>query len=121
MVSYRVYFRNFFGVVGQDEFEAPDDGSAYAVAETLSEALSDFCTSFELWEGGRMIATRPVISLAETVRLAAQAIVVEREEAIHNSKSAISLGAAARGERRPPAICLESSRRRSCASGGRAP
>jgi len=90
MVSYRVYFRNFFGVVGQDEFEAPDDGSAYAVAERLSEALSDFCTSFELWQGGRMIATRPVISLAETLRLTAQAIVVEREEAIHNSKSAIS-------------------------------
>ncbi len=89
MGSYRAYFRNFFGVVGRDEFEAPDDASAYAVAESLCDALSDFCGSFELWSGTRLIDKGPRISPSEAIRLETQAIVMAREEAIQASRSTI--------------------------------
>lgn len=88
MTTYRVYFRDHRGIVGRDDFDAPDDGAALSVAEQLYDALSDACQSFELWEHERVVS--PVASdNAEAIRERTQAIVIEREEAIQSSIFAI--------------------------------
>ncbi len=62
---------------------------ALVVAEQLCDALSDMCQSFELWQYQRVVAKLPPIGGADGLRERAQAIVVEREEAMQSSAFAI--------------------------------
>jgi hypothetical protein len=59
LLTYRIYFRHRReGIVGRDDFEAEDDRAALGFGETLCDACSDVCDSFELWQGVRHLGTR---------------------------------------------------------------
>ena len=58
LAFYRVYFRSHAGtILGRDDFEAEDDRSAQAIAESLGDACSDISQSFDLWQGARRVVT----------------------------------------------------------------
>jgi hypothetical protein len=92
---YRIYFRAVTGIVGRHDFAAADDDEALALAEILSEACSDECTSFELWHHTRLVVPertaplRPALG-ADEINAAMQASLIEREEAIQQSDWAIA-------------------------------
>lgn len=56
--TYRLYFWDPDGrIVGREDFGAPGDREAMAVAAVLCDACSDVCASFELWQGTRRLDT----------------------------------------------------------------
>ncbi len=56
--TYRLYFWDPDGrIVGREDFGAPGDREAMAVAAVLCDACSDVCASFELWQGTRRVDT----------------------------------------------------------------
>lgn len=96
MKWYRIYFYSGSGSFqGRDEFEADDDRAGMVIAEHLSDACSDLCASFELWDGARRVDTsfsklaRPSVSV-EQIAFAAQASLVRREEAMRDSHWAVA-------------------------------
>jgi len=91
-IEYRLYFRGPTGIIGRDDFGAGGDAEALAIAETLFDACSDLCTSFDLCQGGRRVPVRsnPSSMSADHIRERAQAIVIEREEVIQLSRWAIA-------------------------------
>jgi len=93
--TYRVYFRNDFGICGRDDFEVKDDRTALTIAGLLGHACSDACTSFEVWQGTRQVsgvrrlAPWPYLTFYE-LSAKRQALVIEREEVIKDSAFAIA-------------------------------
>ncbi len=91
MSSYRLYFIDRTGsIAGRDDFDADGDGEAQSIAAILSEACSDVCPSFELWQGTRTVhsAAEPpkhVYADAELTQKIEDAV-THREETIQSSK-----------------------------------
>jgi hypothetical protein len=92
MITYRVYFRDGRGVIlGRHEFEAEDDVAATRIAGALSEACSDMCKTFGLWDGARAVKTdaRAGVDAAQ-ISARTQRRVVETEMAIRDSDWSIA-------------------------------
>jgi hypothetical protein len=90
MDSYRVFFRNAFGIVGRQDFLAGDERAAVAIAEILCEACSDKCDSFDVWRGVRCVVQErrprfPRLS-ADAITAEGQSVLIECEEAIRKSQ-----------------------------------
>jgi hypothetical protein len=90
MDSYRVFFRNAFGIVGRQDFLAGDERAAVAIAEILCEACSDKCDSFDVWRGVRCVVQQrrprfPRLS-ADAITAEGQSVLIECEEAIRKSQ-----------------------------------
>jgi hypothetical protein len=89
MTSYRLYFIDRTGsIAGRDDFDAGDDDEARRIAGILSEACSDICPSFELWQATRTVQTAgPQHSPSETeLTQRIQESVARHEETIQGSK-----------------------------------
>jgi hypothetical protein len=96
LAFYRVYFRSHAGtILGRDDFEAEDDRSAQAIAESLGDACSDISRSFDLWQGARRVVTvRNAVSgpvagargLNDQVRMR----VIERQKILQRSGWAVA-------------------------------
>jgi hypothetical protein len=88
--AYRIYFRNRAGVIaGRDDFDAADDAQASVIAAILCAACSDVFSDFDLWHGVRRIdpaAPRAMDSSANRVSTEVQAIVLQRELAMRDSR-----------------------------------
>jgi hypothetical protein len=95
MTGYRLYLRNASGIVGRDDFDASDDETAATMAELISEACSDECDHYELWQGMRCLssrrtaAPRPPKNATEIVAEMKDSLIA-REEAIQNSRWAVA-------------------------------
>jgi len=93
--TYRIFFRNGSGICGRDDFDAESDDTAMKMAELLADACSDKCTSFDVWQGTRLVtglkavSPRPRVSLSELTEKH-QALTIAREEAIRDSYFAIA-------------------------------
>jgi len=87
-VSYRLYFIDRTGsIAGRDDFDAGDDNEARRIAAILSEACSDICPSFQLWQASRTLQTMPRQLASETeLTQKIQEAVAHREETIQSSK-----------------------------------
>jgi hypothetical protein len=90
MDSYRVFFRNAFGIVGRQDFLAGDERAAVAIADILCEACSDKCDSFDVWRGVRCVVQQrrprfPRLS-ADAITAEGQSVLIECEEAIRKSQ-----------------------------------
>lgn len=94
MATYRVFFRNAFGIVGRQDFSADDEGTAVAMAEILCDACSDRCDSFEVWNGTRCIlgarTPRSALPSMNAVTQKSEATLRECEEAIRQSQWGIA-------------------------------
>jgi len=90
MDTYRVFFRNAFGIVGRQDFRAGDERAAVAMADILCEACSDKCDSFDLWRGVRCVvqqrAPRFPRLRADAIAPEGQSVLIECEEAIRKSQ-----------------------------------
>src|SRR5262249_50467036 len=89
---FRLYFVNESAmIVAAEGFSAENDVDALAVARLLTDACSDECCGFELWETERLVAKQrlrdagPAMLLSE-ISARMQESVLEREEAIRNSR-----------------------------------
>lgn len=94
MDSYRVFFRNAFGIVGRQDFLAGDERAAVAIADILCEACSDKCDSFDVWNGVRCVARQrtprfPRLS-TDAITAEGQSVLIECEEAIRKSQWAVA-------------------------------
>src|SRR5260370_10464693 len=90
MDSYRVFFRNAFGIVGRQDFLAGDERAAVAIAEILCEACSDKCDSFDVWRGVRCVVQErrprfPRLS-ADAITAEGQSVLIECEDAVRKSQ-----------------------------------
>jgi len=92
VLLYRVKFCNSSHIAGEDEFPAKDDLTALVLAKVLAAACSDLCDSFQLWQGDRRVLGEilPAAAGKEELREHVQHLVIEREEAIRDSRQAIS-------------------------------
>jgi len=93
MPTYRVYFRGGSGIAGRQDFAALDEQDAITMAESLCDACSDSCNSFELWQGRRFIAgprTPRARSEIDGLIGLRQAAAVEHEEMMLSSRLAIA-------------------------------
>lgn len=91
--TYRVYFRDASGIVGRHDFAADDDREATIIADSLCDACSDRCNSFEVWQRDhRVVVPRAPRSPRsdEEITAKTQAAIVECEEAIQRSQWAIA-------------------------------
>ena len=92
MSRYRMYFLTS-GIRSAEDFEADNDIDAIRMARVLCDACSDVCSSFELWQGTRLVRVRPPpyrgISLSD-LREAQQRIVIEREKTIRESHAVLA-------------------------------
>jgi len=90
MDTYRVFFRNPFGIVGRQDFLARDERAAVAMAEILCEACSDKCDSFDVWRGVQCVVERraprfPRLS-TDAITAEGRSVLIECEEAIRKSQ-----------------------------------
>jgi hypothetical protein len=87
MPLYRNYFRNSNGIVGRDEFDAPNDDVALTIAARVFDAVRDRCTSFELWEGAREIQheTQSILDKSEEVLEKTQSLFDEQQSILNES------------------------------------
>lgn len=96
MASYRVFFLGESGgVIGSHDFEAPSDPIATAVAVLLSDACSDVCDGFQVWQGKRRIAALWPLNgatraIAVRMNEAARKIATECERQLLRSRSRIA-------------------------------
>ena len=94
IATYRVFFLDQERkIVGRDEFAAPDDAHAIAIAQTLGDACSDECADFELWQSERRIdldLPEGHMPGADRIVERVQETVVEREIALLESRWAIA-------------------------------
>jgi len=87
--TYRLYFIDRTGsIAGRDDFDAGDDEEARRIATILSEACSDICPSFELWQATRTVQSVREEQLTSEIELTQkiQESVAHREEIIQVSK-----------------------------------
>jgi hypothetical protein len=96
MASYRIYFIDRLRKVRwPHDLEAADDNGAAALAQALQFACSDLQADIELWQEGRFIlaasCTKPADLRAvwNDVNAQHQNVLVESEEALLNSRSAV--------------------------------
>ena len=59
MNVYSVYFLVSGRIRARQDFATDNNVDAIRIARLLYDACSDCCESFELWEGDRIIFTRP--------------------------------------------------------------
>ena len=59
MASYRMYFLTCGRIRAAENFEADYEIDAIRMARALWDACSDVCEAFELWQGPRLVRTRP--------------------------------------------------------------
>src|SRR5215472_1613305 len=87
MADYRIYLMVAGRIRAREDFKADNDIDAIRIAQTLCDACSDSCNSFDLWQGERKVdppqGFQPV-SFAELTQ-AHQQIVVETEETLVES------------------------------------
>src|SRR6185312_17417802 len=92
MAGYRLYFVDESGAIqAREEFDAPDDDLALAVANVVFRACSDTCHSYELWQDGRQViafgasrADSPV-GLTDEQTVAVRKIALSLEEGLQGS------------------------------------
>lgn len=93
MGTYRVYFRNASGIVGRHDYAADDEQEAIVIADSLCDACSDRCHSFEVWRGNTcVVAPRTPGSPHSEAEITekTKAAIVESEQAILRSEWAIA-------------------------------
>ena len=92
MPTFRIYFRKGSAIVGREDFEAAGLDAATLIADMLFQACLDKCEAYELWQGERMLGNNLAWAGVITAELRErnQAIVIECEEAIRDSKWAIA-------------------------------
>jgi hypothetical protein len=92
--TYRLYLRTGGRILCRHEFTAPGDGEARQLAQALAEAVADICDSFEVWQGGRVVAG-PEAAVANGGRAppAVQALVLDMAEALLRSDWAVARSA----------------------------
>jgi hypothetical protein len=91
MATYRVYFLTADGVIcGREDFEADDDQSTWATAQTVFEAGSDLVQRFELWCGIHLVLCPQEPIKLGNVQAGRRRAVVELEEHIRDSRWAIA-------------------------------
>jgi CheY-like chemotaxis protein len=93
--TYQLCFRIDGRIVGRDDFVVTDLELAKAIAWTLFDACNDNCTGYELWRDTKLVAAlaghqTAFMQSADAVRERCQGLVVEREEAIRDSRWAIA-------------------------------
>jgi hypothetical protein len=84
MADYRMYFLVANRIRAREDFDADDDADAIRIAPVLSDACSDSCDPFELWQEERKVDTaqRPQPVSLDELTQAHQQIVLEIEETI---------------------------------------
>jgi hypothetical protein len=93
--SYRIYFRNERGaIIACENFPAPGDEAALAIAARLFDACSDCCAQSDVWCGKERIdaAARPSSgAMPLTIRM--QTALLRAAEALGASGSKIAASA----------------------------
>lgn len=91
-IDYRLYLVNEKGSIqGREDFAAPDDDAALAVASLVCRAVSDVCHSFELWDGERKVRgfdashANNLLGLTDEQTIRVQGITLKVEETIQQS------------------------------------
>jgi hypothetical protein len=93
MPNFRLYFRDAGGIVGIDNFEASDNQAACSIAQVLYDACADQCSGYELWQSTTIVVDYMKPNIRPTTGELPdyhQALVIEREEAIQQSKWVIA-------------------------------
>jgi hypothetical protein len=73
--------------------KAIDDGEAIIIASVVAEACSDSCTSYEVWDSHRLVASAASSNEPSNVRELGerrQQIVIDRELMLRDSRSHIA-------------------------------
>jgi len=94
VAEYRLYFLDKRGgIAAREEFCAPSDGDAVAIAGIVADACSEKYASFEIWSFARQVigplAAIPTVSFAEVSR-GRQEQILQLEDAIHHSHWAVA-------------------------------
>ena len=94
MDTYRVYFRNPFGIVGRQDLRAGDEHAAVALADILCEACSDRCESFDVWRGIHCVVERRAPRFprqsVDAITAEGRSVLIACEEAIQESQWSIA-------------------------------
>jgi hypothetical protein len=113
IATYRIYLRTGGRIICRHEFGAPGDGEARQLAQALAEAAADICDSFEVWQGGRVVAgPETVLANGHGAPPALRALVLDLAEVLLRSDWEVARSARLLARRdewraRPDASLLE--------------